>query len=291
MTNRTAKSSRRRAYTKQEREARAREDARLMDEARAHLADADLVAQRTMDALAGMSPRILRYSLPNQMLLMDQADERGITLRDVDTVRGWNTRGRQVRKGERGLRIVRPVGNETTDADPDAQQTGDKTGDQGGDGGGEQVTRTRFRFMSVFEVSQTFVVAQPEDGEISCACAAADGEPCRPGCGCPGCTGELEPVDESGEEPGDVAWNNLQEQITKTGYRFDYPAKPAALDGEKLRVDHSTRTVHVSLAADASDQQALAGLAVILADLLTRAAAQRRAERENRPALGAAPAD
>jgi hypothetical protein len=277
MSNRAGRSGRRR-YTEQERAARAREDARLMDDAQAHLADPDLVASRAEQVL-GMSPRILGYSIANQMLLFDQAEERGIPLRDVDTVRGWNRRGRQVRRGERGLRIVRPVGKED---EPDTEPDRDHSD------GDEQQPRTRFRFMSVFDISQTFVVAVAEDGETACACGAQPGEPCLTGCACPGCTGQLEPIDETGAEPGEVAWNRLQEQITATGYRFDYPARPADLAGQQLRVDHTTRTVHVSMAADAGDQQALTGLAVILADLLTRAAADR-ATRRAAAAIEAAP--
>jgi hypothetical protein len=278
MSNRAGRTGRRR-YSEQERAERAREDARLMDDAQAHLADPDLVARRAAQAL-GMSQRILGYSIANQMLLFDQAEQRGIPLRDVDTFRGWNQRGRQVRKGERGLRIVRPVGKEEEESGSDSEPDRDH--------GDKQQPRIRFRFLSVFDISQTFVVATAEEGETACACGAEAGEPCRPGCACPGCTGQLDPVDESGQEPGDVAWNKLQEQITSAGYRFDYPARPADLDGQKLRVDHTTGTVHVSMAADAGDQGALTGLAVILADLLTRAAAERSTRRAA-AALEAAP--
>jgi hypothetical protein len=61
-------------------------------------------------AISGsVSPKILPYSLHNKILLAAQAEDRGITLRDVDTFHGWKHRGRQVCKGKRGLRIVRPI--------------------------------------------------------------------------------------------------------------------------------------------------------------------------------------
>jgi hypothetical protein len=45
-----------------------------------------------------------------------------MTLTDVDSFKGWLSRGRGVRRGERGLRIVAPKGGE---GDPE-EETGDR---------------------------------------------------------------------------------------------------------------------------------------------------------------------
>lgn len=115
------------------------------------------------------SPKILGYSLRNQAMLMLQAQARGMRLRDVDTYKGWRRRGLGVKRGEQGLRIVRPRGTENTSDD------GENDGDQPShtdsaataaadqvEGSEPQPGRTRFRMAAVFEINQT----QPlEDAE------------------------------------------------------------------------------------------------------------------------------
>jgi hypothetical protein len=269
-------------YSEQQRAARAAADARLFDQSTADLADPELIEQRMLAALSGMSPRILGYSLRNQMLLLGQAEERGMSLRDVDTFNGWRQRGRQVRRGEQGFRLVRPVGldQEDTDTQPDHDEP-----DRSSDTDHEQAPRVRFRFMAVFDISQTDEVVTDDDAETPCAaCGAAPGTPCLDGCGCPGCTGQLDPDEH---EPADVAWNRLQEQIVQAGYAFSWPARPADLDGLKVRLDHDTRAVHVAMLATAGDPEAITALAVALGQILTRAEQARR--RTAVAALEAAP--
>lgn len=54
-------------------------------------------------AYLGDCPNLPRYSFYNTLLLAAQCEDRGIPLRSVDTFKGWQARGRQVRKGEGGL--------------------------------------------------------------------------------------------------------------------------------------------------------------------------------------------
>jgi hypothetical protein len=272
-----------RRYSEQQRAARAAADAQLFNQSTADLADPELIEQRIRAALSGMSPRILSYSLRNQMLLLGQAKERGMSLRDVDTFQGWRQRGRQVRRGEQGLRLVRPVGldnHEDTDAEPDHDEPKRST-----DTEHDEAPRVRFRFMAVFDISQTDEVTD-EDAETPCAaCGAAPGTPCLDGCGCAGCNGQLDPDEQ---EPADVAWNRLQEQILQAGYTFSWPARPADLGGLKVRLDHDTKAVHVAMLATAGDPEAITALAVALGEILTRAEQAR--QRAAVAAIEAAPA-
>lgn len=79
-----------------------------------------------------------RYSLRNAMLIVMQAPE----ATEVAGFKAWQDRGRQVRKGEHGIRILAPAGRgagtEPTEGDPEG-----KPG------------RQFFRLTSVFDISQT----------------------------------------------------------------------------------------------------------------------------------------
>lgn len=90
-------------------------------------------------------------------MLTTQAEDRGMTLTDVDSFRGWIERGRCVRKGERGLRIVAPKGTEPPD---------DDSAERADQGDGEDI-RVRFRMVTVFDLSQTEGIedAEPVEGE------------------------------------------------------------------------------------------------------------------------------
>lgn len=158
-----------RTYTAQERQARQDVDRALQAEAAELLADPDaVVALAEQLATTCRSPKVLSYSLRNQALLIMQAEARGMVLTDVDTFRGWRERGRMVRKGEAGLRIVRPRGTEAAEDAGDSEgegivtHRGDvPTGDEGG--ANEGATRTRFRMTAVFDISQTEGI---EDAEV-----------------------------------------------------------------------------------------------------------------------------
>lgn len=147
-----------RQYSQQRRE----QDQQLRDTAQAVLDDPQ--QQAAMDAaLSSASDRIRDYSDRNRALLYSQAQERGITLTDVGTYRQWSEAGRQVRKGERALRIAAPKGTEQRDAESTAesdQQQQEQEQEQ------DEVKR-RFRMIAVFDRSQTDEVEQSDDSGIN----------------------------------------------------------------------------------------------------------------------------
>lgn len=263
----------RRRYTPEQRAARAEQDRQLNAEARADLADPQVIRRRIADLLAGRTPaRLLTYSLRNQLLILRQAEQRGITLTDIDTRLGWNRRGRLIAAGQQGLRIARPVGAE----DDDSGEATDPDTDQPDTDPDTNRSRPRFRMSPRWDISQTVPMDQVPDAdahsdeEAPCpGCDTSPGEPCRPGCTCPGCTG-TPPAGEN--TPADLLWNSLQEQITNAGYRFHWPAPAATLAGATVRTDHDTRTVHVAMDADAADHDAVSALAVALGEIVTRTA-------------------
>jgi hypothetical protein len=144
-------------YTEEQRVARDTADAAIRDNATELLTDPDAVAAMVSHLMATNSPKLLRYSMRNVAMLTTQAEDRGMTLTDVDSFRGWIERGRCVRKGERGLRIVAPKGTEPP---------GDDSAEQADQGDGEDI-RVRFRMVTVFDLSQTDGIedAEPVDGE------------------------------------------------------------------------------------------------------------------------------
>lgn len=81
------------------------------------------------------------YSLGNWLLMWSQAEQRGTTVARPAGYRTWQKLGRQVRKGERGYRILAPM---TRKLPTEVAET-------------EESTRivTGFRVVSVFDVSQT----------------------------------------------------------------------------------------------------------------------------------------
>lgn len=138
-----------RGYTPEEKEARREADKQLRESANELLADPQRVEQMTQ-AMQRL-PWTVRYSENNLALLYSQALARGIALSDVNGHREWRLRGRRVRKGERGLRIVAP----TKKRDQEGQEQGKITG---------------FRMVSVFDISQTVVLdedAAPEQNPPS----------------------------------------------------------------------------------------------------------------------------
>jgi antirestriction protein ArdC len=80
-----------------------------------------------------------RYSFRNTLLILSQCPH----ATRVAGYEAWRMLGRQVRKGETGIRIYAPVQYKVRNAD----------GDEGGEG--DEQTRTGFRAVAVFNVSQT----------------------------------------------------------------------------------------------------------------------------------------
>lgn len=151
----------RRTYTPAQRDQVRATDLALRQSANALLGDPDqaarLAAYMSSDAV---TDRVRSYSSRNQALLLTQCDHRNMALSDVDSLRGWRSRGRRVRRGERGLRIVAPRGQHHGDSS--SEQNHDATETEPADTDTcnlEQAettaTRTRFRMVSVFEHSQT----------------------------------------------------------------------------------------------------------------------------------------
>ena len=81
------------------------------------------------------------YSLNNVMLILAQCP----TASRVAGFRSWQEKGRQVRKGERGIRIFGYSTKKVTDANGDVQLNDD----------GQPKTRAVFPILSVFDIEQT----------------------------------------------------------------------------------------------------------------------------------------
>ncbi|MDR7277640.1 hypothetical protein [Catenuloplanes atrovinosus] len=241
-------------------------DRALHAEAAAAMADPDVIRQRVAQALGpGIPAQIRRWSLRNVLLILSQAEQRGITLTDVDTKSGWAKRGRRPAKGQTGLRIVRPVGaidsDDSTDEATDAPAT---------DAQDESIVR--FRMVPRWDISQTVPFSTSGDDSTDAVCSgcdAAPGEPCRPACICLACGAPAAP-DES---PADALWNNLTDQITRAGYRFVWP--DGSIGPAEVRADHDARAAYAGIAA--LSPEGLADLAVILGEIITRASRRRAA--------------
>lgn len=111
-----------------------------METLHAHLAD-QVDALRTSEAWARyltFCAAFHRYSLNNVLLILAQRDD----ATQVAGYRAWNKLGRQVRKGERGIRII---------------GTGERSvSDEDEEGGEASTTRRRVFFpVSVFDIGQT----------------------------------------------------------------------------------------------------------------------------------------
>lgn len=90
------------------------------------------------------------YSFGNWLLLWSQADQRGTTVTQPAGYRKWQSLGRQVRKGEKGYRILAPVTRRVKI-----------------DRGEEEDTQLRvvgFRVVTVFDIDQTDGEPLPDVG-------------------------------------------------------------------------------------------------------------------------------
>jgi hypothetical protein len=228
----------RNGYSPEQRETREQADNDLRERATELLADPDAVAAMVRRLVeVSRSPKVLRYSLRNQAMLVGQAEAREMTLTDVDSFKGWLSRGRGVRRGERGLRIVAPKGGE---GDPE-EETGDRgmRGETGkpraaqatGESGEETAPRVRFRMMTVFDISQT-------DG--------AEGAETVGGA-------EVVP------SPAAVLRDTLTEQFERRGYRVEVTDAETGV----AELDERDQIVRLPAGADVTE------LARVLAELVT----------------------
>lgn len=234
MTRTSTKRRTRRPVSAEARAAARQRDAELAQRAAEALADPKIGDHAL--ALLNCSGRILSYSLRNQTLLMDQAAERGLVLRDVDTFRGWQERGRCVRKGETGLRIVAPVGRKDDDqADTDDVQDAGEVNSDGEEDSGRPLFRTRV----VFDISQTDGVDDVAGGEPAAAPDAAA-----------------------------LLLESLTTQTEKAGYTVRV-TDTAPTGSAPVTVDHDAR--QITRHADAGGRELVAAMAAAVAEILTRA--------------------
>lgn len=96
-------------------------------------------------AVLNATARFHQYSFRNVLLLLIQAEERGMTLGRVASYRTWQAMGRQVRKGEMSLKVVAPV----------PFKVRDEEGNEVLDDDGKPKRGRRFKLESVFDESQT----------------------------------------------------------------------------------------------------------------------------------------
>ena len=243
--------------------ARAR-DAELAATALAMLEDPD-IGERIAALVS--TPRLLTYSLRNQALLLGQADERGMVVTDVDTYRGWQRRGRHVRAGEHGLKIVRPVrrSGEPTNTDTINTDTGSER--EGG-------TDIGFRTMTVFDLSQTDASEGPEDTDVEHTevperdAAAGTRSQALTVVGTSTSTGAGIAVEcEQGLllGPEEVLLDSLRDQAERAGYlTIVLPANPGGAGS--VSVDHHGQTISVYYDGDRATLSEFAGtLASIIA--------------------------
>lgn len=133
---------------------RAEQDKQLRDTADRFLEDPQRVGLMTT-ALTTASPRVQSYSQRNQALLYTQCQDRGIALTDVATYRQWAERGRQVRKGQRALRIVAPAGRPADEGSTDSAQQADQPNEDITENEQDHGEQRRFRMISIFAHAQT----------------------------------------------------------------------------------------------------------------------------------------
>lgn len=245
MARTATRKSRRPRYSAEQRAAAAARDAHAEQLADALCADPAAFGARVAGLLPAGGSKLLSYSLRNQALLIAQAEDRAMPLREVDTLRGWRERGRSVRKGEHGLRIVRPVGREGEPAGDETAETITTAQpatltENGADSAAAE--RVRFRFMSVFELSQTEGI---EDFE-----------------------GETRTV---ADDPAALLFAALKAQAERAGYEVtEWPGDEPHTDPVSVCSDSRTISVYADGTPHAETLAQLAAAVTTLATLTTR---------------------
>ena len=190
---------------------------------------AGLQALRTSDgwqSWLAFAARMPSYSLNNQLLIITQQPSASA----VAGYSTWRSLGRQVRRGETGIRILAPVTRVITDH-ADAVDTEKPTTSEDGVREKQQRGLAGFRVVSVFDVAQTEGEALPE--------------PQRPTL--------LE-----GQSPEGL-WEALSSQVHSSGFTVSRASSSAEIGGANGVTDFLARTVQVR--ADVSDAQATKTLA------------------------------
>jgi len=238
------------AASKARREAARKRDAEIAAKAAEALADPQ-IGERIAALVDTATPRFLRYSVRNQALLLRQAEERGMTITDVDTFKGWLRRGRIVRRGEKGLRIVRPVGRTVAEDGQDVEDVEEST-----DVTAEQEDKVFFRTAVRFDISQTDPI---EGAEVDQAQADT-----------------AEDTAEDTADPAAALFTSLREQAERAGYLVTVPADDEP-HTEAVSIDRDARTIFVY----EEGREALARFAGIVAEILGE---RHRARQEGKAA-------
>lgn len=255
-----AKTSRRRQYTPEEISQFKANDNALMDRADEALSDPDgrMVAAVVEYAANGhLSPRFFTYSLRNQAMLIQQAEDLGIVLSDVGTRKHWRELGHTI-IDNRPMRIVRPRGrNAAADDQADNEQ---HDGDQAE---GEESESIRYRMMTVFDVSQTEGPEyDPDESFVPAAFRGVEDTASE----CPQCgRTECDPHNfachnDTPPTPAEALAYSLRVQLERAGWSLTYEA-----DAEP-RTDDDARVIYVD---DDSTPLALRVMADIVARLTT----------------------
>jgi N-terminal domain of anti-restriction factor ArdC/IrrE N-terminal-like domain len=139
---RTARSTRRRPVSP----ARTAETAAKREQVLSQLADGieALSNSEEWQRYLTMQAKFHRYSFGNVILILMQYPD----ATQVASFRKWQELGRQVRKGEHGIRIWAPHTRKTSDADDESITTDGESRDDG-------TPRIGFHLVSVFDISQT----------------------------------------------------------------------------------------------------------------------------------------
>lgn len=144
----TTKRKRNTEMTKACREAAAAERAELLKRLDEFLAEHEDSEDGVTLARIGLWSE--RYSGNNAALIVMQRPE----ATEIRGYRDWQAHGRQVRKGEHGIRIIAPAGQaEGIEAQPATETTPAVEGQEG---------RKFFRLISVFDISQTDEIEKQE---------------------------------------------------------------------------------------------------------------------------------
>ena len=175
------------------------------------------------------------YSVNNQLLILAQRP----TASAVASYTSWKSLGRQVVRGEKGIRILAPTKRAVTDLNDEDRLASPPGGSlRSGHNGPPHRVVTGYRTVSVFDVSQTTGAPLPE--------------PQRPSL-------------LSGDAPPGL-WEGLATQVQQAGFRLEHVPSAAAIGGANGVTNFGSRTVQVR--ADVSPAQAAKTLAHELGHVL-----------------------
>lgn len=154
--NRSSK-NRKPRMSAEEREARRAADAALIEAAGARL-DGDEAGEELVDFITAR-PALARLSVKNCALLAEQAEMRGTDVSNVQTFKGWQALGRQVKKGAKAYKLTVPRGS-----DDEAKAKDDEKADKDQDESKERKPRFYLK-AGWFDVSQTEGIedTEPDD--------------------------------------------------------------------------------------------------------------------------------